>query len=155
MERNRAWITSITIGVMFIAATGAVMANTGLLSIGPVNRNVGRLTAGDLAPSTASATTPPTTTAATQLAEPIRRVVVKYEDVYVTAPVPAKTGATAPVARKKVRLSKVGIRSTRQAKQTIGKSISVQAKAKSAGSTADLYSNDEQQQQQHGEEGDD
>jgi hypothetical protein len=151
MERKRAWITSVTIGVTFIAATGAVMANTGLLSIGPVNRKVGLLTAADLAPTTAETTPPatsPTTNAATQLAEPI--VVVKYEDVYVTAPPAALPVADAavPVTRKKVRLPKASTRSTLRANQT----ISVQAKVKSEGSTDDSY-NDEKEQ--HGDEGDD
>jgi hypothetical protein len=149
MERKRAWITSITIGVTFIAATGAVMANAGLLSIGPMNRKVGLLTAADLAPPTA-ATAPLTTAGATQVAKPI--VVVKYQDVYVAAPAGAKTDAAAPVARKKARRPKVGTRSTPQAKPTTKQTVRVQANVKSTGSTDDRYRNEEQQ---HGEESDD
>jgi hypothetical protein len=98
MERKRAWITSVTIGVSFIAATGAIAANTGFLRIGTANREVGHLTPADLGGSTKTPSTLPTTTALTQLPKPI--VVVKYEDVYVTTPAESEPvpDAVTPVA---------------------------------------------------------
>ena len=97
MERKRAWITSATIGVTFVAAAGAVAANTGLLRIGAPNRNIGRRTAADLATGTSPPTAMPSTRAATQPPGPV--VVVKYEDVYVNAPTQgAAVVEAAPVA---------------------------------------------------------
>ena len=91
MERKRAWIGAGAVAVTFATAALAVMANTGLLSVAQNDRKVGRLTPTEvnlaLVPAESSTTVKPV-------------VVVRYEDVYVTAPPvpgrPTPTAATVP-----------------------------------------------------------
>ena len=92
MERKRAWVTAATIGTTFAAAALAVMANTGLLHMGRAESEVGRLTPADLVAATTPTEMTPTETTPTETtltpvpsttARP--RVIIRYEDVYVTA----------------------------------------------------------------------
>ena len=89
MERKRAWITAGVVAVSFITSALAVMANTGLLSIGPSDRNIGRLTPVDIT----LGSTQPSSSAAVQPGSNVR-----HQDVYVT--VPADGPALAPDATK-------------------------------------------------------
>jgi hypothetical protein len=99
MERKRAWFMAAAIGVTFVAASGAVLANTGLLRFGPVERPIGQLTSTDLsvpaAPTTSTTSTAPTTSGASETQPP---VVVQYQDVYITETVtrPSVSRATSP-----------------------------------------------------------
>ena len=109
MERRRAWATAATIGITFIAAALAVMANTGLLKVGPADRELGHLTSADIvgATNTASAGDPTPTSP---------RVVVKYEDVYVTtADVPGDVEATAATGPADSRDATTRLRSNKTA----------------------------------------
>lgn len=77
MERKRAWITAGVVAVTFTAAALAVMANTGLLAVSGSDRQIGRLTPADITVGSADAST----------GAPADTVeIVRYEDVYVTAP---------------------------------------------------------------------
>ncbi len=100
MERKRAWITAGTIAVTFTTAVLAVMANTGLLSLARPPRHVGQLTPVDLLIQ--PTLVPTTPVPATSASSTIPKVVVRYEDVYLTiansaTTTPMPTAPTVPV----------------------------------------------------------
>ena len=109
MERRTAWATAATVGVTFIAVALAVMANTGLLNVGPADRELGHLTSADIG-GTTNAASPgdPTPTSP--------RVVVKYEDVYVTtADAQGDVAATAATVPADTRDATTRLRSNKTA----------------------------------------
>jgi hypothetical protein len=91
MQRKQAWITAAVVAVTFVAASLAVMANTGLLQLGDADHQVGRLTPGSVM---VEAVGTPTTGASSAVGGP--NVVIRYEDIYVTPPAPITS--TAPTA---------------------------------------------------------
>ncbi len=85
------------------------MANTGLLRVGRPEHQLGRLTPSDLAPAS-SAIAPSTSVAP--------RVVLQYEDVYVTVPgEPAPAATVPPTVPATVATKSPSVKTTRKKKR--------------------------------------